>query len=41
VAVGAVAYGLALLLIDREFWRELRGIALEMLPGRSARKAGA
>lgn len=41
VAVGAVSYGLALLLIDREFWRELRGIALEMLPGRWARKAGA
>ncbi len=41
VAVGAVSYGLALLLIDREFWRELRGIALEMLPGGSAGKAGA
>jgi O-antigen/teichoic acid export membrane protein len=40
VAVGAASYGLALLLIDRGFWRELRGIALEMRGGRSARKAG-
>jgi O-antigen/teichoic acid export membrane protein len=41
VAVGAVTYGAALLLLDRGFWIELRGIALELMPWRGPRKAGA
>ena len=41
VGAGAVAYGTLLLLFDRSFGRELRGILLEMLPWRSTRKADA
>lgn len=41
VGAGAVAYGLLLLLLDRSFGRELKGILLELLPGGSARKADA
>jgi O-antigen/teichoic acid export membrane protein len=41
VAVGAVTYGVALLLLDRGFWIELRGIALELMPRRAPRKADA
>jgi O-antigen/teichoic acid export membrane protein len=41
VGAGAVAYGTLLLLLDRSFGRELRGILLEMLPWSSTRKADA
>ena len=41
VGAGAVAYGALLLLLDRSFGRELRGILLEMLPWRTPRKADA